>query len=100
MIVHIVPQPCPSLCVLSRHAFEVDRGAIRENQPVPNDSDAVLRVGDLRIVGTDQARSLWDQKVVAGRCIVNILPDEGADLTGQVGVERLAPGPRGCPTRP
>ncbi len=67
VIVHILPEACPSLCVLSRHAFKVNRGGIRENQPVPNDSDAVLRVGDLRIVGTDQARSLWDQKVVAGR---------------------------------
>ena len=58
MIVGAVLQACKPLVVGGRLAFEDDRTAIGQDQPVPGQQRPVLSECDIGIIVTDQARAL------------------------------------------
>ncbi len=72
MIINLVVKPCHSLYVLPHHSIEIDRAAIGVNDPCPDDLQAILRVSNLRVVDSNQPRSLRNQKIFACRRVVNV----------------------------
>ena len=71
----------------SVHPTEIERAAVREDQPVPGNEHAVLTESDAAVVLTDQPTSLRDQKKSPGAAVVDIAPDESRRLARQVGVD-------------
>ena len=61
VIVNAVFQPGVSGRVGGRQVVDLDRRAVRHDDPVPDDQGAGLPEGDDAVVGADQARSLRDQ---------------------------------------
>ena len=69
------------------HPTEIERAAVREDQPVPGNEHAVLTEGDAAVVLTDQPTSLRDQKESTGATVVDVAPDECRRLARQVGID-------------
>jgi hypothetical protein len=73
-----------------RQIIEHDRRSIRENDPLPDEEDAVLPVlaeGDDVVVFADQACALRDQQEAAGDAVEDVLGDLRDDEAREIGVE-------------
>ena len=80
--------------VCAGHRADVDGPPIGHDDPVPGDEGAVLAVGDLAVVLTDQARALRDQHGASGSVVIDRFGDLGDHLARQVGVDRRDQGGR------
>ena len=70
-----------------RHVVELDRGAVRKNDPLPDQQRAPLPESDDAVIAADQPRPLRDQDGSPGRAVADILGDLGKDRSGKIGIE-------------
>ena len=99
MVVHLVVKSGCSRGIVAHHAIEIHAGAVREDQPRPNDDCSTLAIGNTIVVSTDQARALRNQQILARRCVVHILAHDSLDLTRQVGIHFTFKRRRNVPSR-
>jgi hypothetical protein len=62
MIIDAILQPGIAFGVRAGLAFEHDRAAVREDQPVPDQQHAALAEADAAVILADDARALRDQQ--------------------------------------
>ena len=87
--IYLVSQPGVAVGVEAHHAVEIDRGSVWVDDAAPGDLHAVLAVGNVRIVFSDQARALRDQEVEASGRVVDVRGHQRLQLAGKVRVEGL-----------
>jgi hypothetical protein len=89
VIIDLVLESGIAFGVSTRLTFEHNGTTVRKDEASPDEENARLPERDLTVVDADQFRSLWDQEVVAGRAVIDILGDLARDLVGA--------GRSGCP---
>ncbi|KIU01282.1 hypothetical protein QU38_02320, partial [Staphylococcus aureus] len=77
-------QACISGGISAWLAFENDRAAIRQDQPIPGEQHAGLPGGDLTIIFADQPCALRDEQDSAGDAVIDVLRHLSGDLAGKV----------------
>src|SRR5262245_53379609 len=87
MIIDLVFESGIAFGVSTRLPFEHNGTAVWKDEASPDEENARLPERDLTVVDADQFRSLWNQEVVAGRAVIDILGDLTRDLAGQVGAD-------------
>ena len=89
MVIHLVVKTSHALNILAHHSIEIDRAAIGINDPRPDYLQAVLSVGDLGVINSNQARSLRNQEVFSRRRVVHVRAHQRFYLARQVGINSL-----------
>ena len=89
MVIDVVTEAGIAVRIQSNHAVDIHGRRIRKNDPVPDHLNAILAVGNPRVVFPNQAGALWDQQVEASRGIENVGTDQRLDVTGKVGIQAL-----------
>jgi len=73
--IHLVSEPGVARGVRCRQVVQLERGAVGQNDPLPDEQGAPLAESDHAVVAADQARSLGDQQEAARGAIEHILCD-------------------------
>src|SRR5260364_238721 len=72
MPVHIRVKTRVACFVHARHAVQADAAGVGENQPVPDNQNALLSIGNPAVIGADHLCSLWNQHETASRGVIYI----------------------------
>src|SRR3546814_19810215 len=86
-IVDLVLEPGIAGGVRRGQVLDHDRGAVRHDDAIPDDERPTLADGDDAVVFADEACTLRDQEIAAGRRVVDVPGDLGDHPSGQIGVE-------------
>ena len=70
-----------------RQVVDHDRGAVGQDDALPDDERALLAEGDDVVVLADEARALRDEQEPSRDRVVDVLRDLGDDEAGQIRVE-------------
>ena len=87
VLVDLVGEARRTLQVGRRHALQVHRVAVRQEETVPAEKDPLLAPGDHRVVLGEQAAALRHEQVVSGDRVVDVLSHLRDDGPGQVAVD-------------
>src|SRR6516164_7831396 len=85
MLIDFILKSGKPLGVSAGLALQHDGASVWHDQPRPDQKHSVLPKRNLAIISADQLRSLRDEKISAGRTVVDVLRRLGSDLAGQVG---------------
>jgi hypothetical protein len=87
MIIDAILKPGIAFGVRAGLAFQHDRAAVREDQPVPDEQDAPLAEADAAVILADDAGALRHEQDLARRAVVDVLRHLRGDLAGQIGTD-------------
>ena len=72
VVIHLVAQAGVAVRVQAHHAVEIHRGSVGVNDTNPADLNAILSVRNSRVISSDQAGALRDEKVEARSSVVDV----------------------------
>src|SRR5260364_134933 len=87
MPVHIRVKTRVACFVHARHAVQADAAGVGENQPVPDNQNALLSIGNPAVIGADHLCSLWNQHETASRGVIYIFSHARARLSWKIGIQ-------------
>ena len=91
MIIHAVGDAGDTGGVGAGHWIDDDGIAVRQDQALPDNQNAVLAVQNLIVVAADEARTLGNKRVTAGDGVVHVIGDLADDVARKIAVAPAEP---------